>query len=132
MGTRATSGRSDARRLVRTVFCAYDREELPTAWLQVFRRFEQTMQRAGLRVRVRLAPLQDPPESFEVLIVPPELAERAVALGMDVRIVTVTRAGAGAAAAALVRELLEGSVLFAEARDPDDPTIVVRRGPEVL
>src|SRR5207244_4112468 len=48
--------------LVRTIVCSYTRDELPAAWLAVFRRFERVIERAGLRVRVRLDPLEELPE----------------------------------------------------------------------
>lgn len=118
--------------LVRTVVCGYSRDELPTSWLQVFRRFEHALKRTGLRVRVRLDPLEELPESYEVVVVAPELAERAAALAPGVRIVTATREDAAAAAATLVRELEQGTVLYAERADPNDPVIVVHRGPEIL
>jgi len=40
---------------------------------------------------VRLLPLDDLPESFEVLVVPPDLEGRARALGTKARLVTTTR-----------------------------------------
>ena len=83
-------------RLVRTIVCAYG-EELPTSWVQVFHRFERAVERAGLRIRVRLLPLDDLPESFEVLVVSPELREQAAALGTGARLVSATREFAGAA-----------------------------------
>ncbi|MGH2796822.1 MAG: hypothetical protein ACRDM0_03895, partial [Thermoleophilaceae bacterium] len=92
----ASSGR--APRLVRTVVCGYSRDELPVAWLQVFRRFEASLARARLRVRVRLVPLEELPEAFEVLIVPEHLRERAVAAAPDARLIVTAREAAHAAA----------------------------------
>lgn len=119
-------------RLVRDVVCVFTQAELPTSWLQVHRRFEHAVKRAGLRVRVRLLPIEDLPERFDVLVVPPELAERVAKLAPDAPIVRATRADAAAAAAALVREILEGTSLYAERADPNDPIIVRHRGPEIL
>src|SRR2546421_732810 len=87
--TSCTSSEPGARE-VRTVVCAYS-EELPAAWLQVFRRFERALAKARLRVRVRLLPLDDLPDTFEVLVVSPGLRERAEALGTGARIVSATR-----------------------------------------
>src|SRR6266511_1538136 len=50
------------------------------------------MVKAGLRIRVRLFPLEALPESFEVLVVPPELAEAATALDTGARLIVTTRA----------------------------------------
>ena len=118
--------------LVRTIVCTYTRQELPAPWLQVFRRFERIVERAGLRVRVRLDPLEELPESFEVIVVPPELRERARALAGDARVVATTRAEATAAANDLLRELEAGVTLRAERVRPGEPRIVVHRGPEIL
>lgn len=126
------AGRGGTARLVRTVVCCYTRAELPTSWLQVFRRFEHEVKRAGLRVRVRLEPLEELPESYEVVVVAPELLASAQAHAPEARIVTATRDGAAAAASALVRELVQGETLYAEHAAPDDPVIVVHRGGEIL
>jgi hypothetical protein len=119
-------------RLVRTIVCAYTREELPAAWLQVFRRFERMVERAGLRIRVRLEPLEALPEAFDVIVVPPELRARAAEVARDARIIATTRADATAAANDLLRELEAATELYAERVRPGEPKIVVHRGPEVL
>ena len=118
-------------RLVRTIVCAYG-DELPTSWVQVFHRFERAVEKAGLRVRVRLLPFDDLPESFEVLVVPPELEERARALATEARRVTTTRLSAPAAATELVGELANGGFLYAERVTPGEPKIVTHRGTDVL
>ena len=120
-----------SRRLVRIIVCAYG-DELPTSWLQVFHRFERAVERAQLRIRVRLLPLDDLPEGFEVLVVPPELKERAEALAMDARIVSTTRHHAATAANELLRDILRGEALYAEAAKPGEPKIVTHRGMDVL
>ena len=118
-------------RLVRTIVCAYG-DELPTSWVQVFHRFERAVEKAGLRVRVRLLPLDDLPESFEVLVVPPDLEQRVRALSTLARLVTTTRQGAPAAAAELIGELANGGLLYAERVKPGEPKIVTHRGTDVL
>jgi len=118
--------------LVRTIVCSYTRDELPAAWLAVFRRFERVIERAGLRVRVRLDPLEELPERFEVLVVPEELRERAESLAGVARVIATTRTDATTAANDLVRELQAGATLTAERRRPGEPRIVVHRGTEIL
>lgn len=128
----APADRGEGRRLVRTIVCAYSREELPTSWLQVFHRFERAAARSGLALRVRLLPLEELPETFEVLVVAPPLLPRAEALGSGARILSVTRGQAREAADGLLRELAGGGSIYAEAARPDAPRIVVRRGSEEL
>ena len=118
--------------LVRTIVCSYTRDELPAAWLQVLRRFERMIERAGLRIRVRLDPLEELPESYEVIVVPPELRERAAALAGQARLITTTRADATVAANELLHELESGVTLRADRMRPGEPKIVVHRGPEIL
>jgi len=120
------------RRLVRTIVCAYTQAELPTPWLAIFHRFERTMVKAGLRIRVRLFPLEALPESFEVLVVPPELAEAATALDTGARLIVTTRAEAPAAADALRREIELGETLHAEKVRPGEPKIMTHRGGDIL
>ena len=121
-----------SRRLVTTIVCAYSREELPAAWLQVFRRFERAVARAGLSIRVRLLPLEELPESFEVLVVAPELVPRAEALRTGARIIPTTRQDAASAVAALLRELESGESIYAESSRPGEPRVIVHRGSEIL
>lgn len=116
---------------MRTVVCAYS-DELPTAWLQVFHRFERQIAKAGLRIRVRLFTLERLPERFEVLVVPPELAERAASVGTGARVIATTRQGAAAAVDALLREIAQGRSLYAERARPGEPKIVIHRGIEEL
>ena len=112
--------------------CAFTRAELPTPWLAIFHRFERVMEKAGLRVRVRLFPLEDLPESFEVLVVPSELREAAEAIQTSARLIVTTRAGAPAAADELLREIERGDTLYAEKVRPGDPKIMSYRGSDVL
>lgn len=121
-----------SRRLVSTIVCAYTRDELPASWIQVFRRFERAVKRAGLRIRVRLSPLEDLPQTFEILVVPPELAERAAACGSGARIVATTRQQAGAAVEELLKEIETGRSIYAERAKPDEPVTIVHRGAEIL
>lgn len=120
------------RTLVRTIVCAYTRDELPTSWLQVHRRFEHEVKKAGLRIRVRLEPLEDLPDAYEIVVVPPDLRTRAYALAPEGRILTATREDCAQKAQDLVRYLELGETLYAERASPDEPMVVVHRGPEIL
>lgn len=120
------------RRLVRTIVCAYTQAELPTPWLAIFHRFEKVMQKTGLRIRVRLFPLEELPESFEILVVPPELREAAEALQTGARLIVTSRAEAPAAAADLLSEIERGLTLYAERVQPGDPQFITFRGAEIL
>lgn len=123
---------AEERRLVRTIVCAFIQAELPTPWLAIFHRFERVMQKAGLKVRVRLLPLETLPETFEVLVVPPELAKAGEAVQGDARLIITTRAGAPAAAAELLREIERGETLYAERVQPGEPKIMTHRGSDIL
>ena len=130
---RALSGQTSSDPLlVQTIVCAYTQAELPTPWLAIFHRFERVMQKAGLRIRVRLFPLEELPEGFEVLVVPPELQEAAEALQIGARIIVTTRAEAPAAADALLRELERGETLYADKVRPGEPKIMTHRGGDIL
>jgi len=132
---RAVSGQTSSgerARLVRTIVCAYVKTELPTPWLAIFHRFERVMAKAGLRIRVRLFPLETLPESFEVLVVPAELREAAEALQTGARIIVTSRAEAPAAADELLREIERGETLYAEKVRPGEPNIRTHRGSDVL
>jgi hypothetical protein len=122
----------EERRLVRTIVCAFTQAELPTPWLAIFHRFERTMEKAGLRIRVRLFPLEALPESYEVLVVPPELADAAAAIQTDARVIVTSRAEAPAAADALLREIELGETLYAEKVRPGEPKIMTHRGGDIL
>jgi len=122
----------EGRRLVRTIVCAYTQAELPTPWLAIFHRFERVMEKAELRIRVRLFPLEALPETFEVLVVPPELREAAEALQSGARLIVTTRAEAPAAADALLREIERGETLYAEKLRPGEPKIMTHRGGDIL
>jgi hypothetical protein len=90
------------------------------------------MQKAGLKIRVRLLPLEALPERYEILVVPPELQEAAEALQTGARMIVTSRAGAPAAAAELLREIEDGVTLYAEKVRPGEPTITTYRGSEIL
>lgn len=120
------------RKLVRTIVCAFTQAELPTPWLAIFHRFERVMEKAALRVRVRLFPIEALPETFEVLVVPPELAKAGEAVQGDARLIITTRAGAPAAAAELLREIERGETLYAERVQPGEPKIMTHRGSDIL
>jgi hypothetical protein len=118
--------------LVRTIVCAYTQAELPTPWLAIFHRFERVMEKAGLRIRVRLFPLEELPDGFEVLVVPPELREAAAALQTGARVIVTSRADAAAAADALLHEIEDGTTLYAEKVRPGEPKIMTHRGGDIL
>jgi hypothetical protein len=120
------------RILVRTIVCGFTQTELPTPWLAIFHRFERVMEKAGLRIRVRLFPLEKLPESFEVLVVPPELEAAAQALQTNARIIVTSRAEAPAAADLLLRELERGETLYADRVRPGEPKIMTHRGGDIL
>ena len=120
------------RVLVRTIVFAFTQTELPTPWLAIFHRFERVMEKAGLRIRVRLFPLEKLPESFEILVVPTELGDAAVALQTGARIIVTSRADAPAAADALLKEIERGETLYAEKVRPGEPKIMTHRGGDVL
>jgi hypothetical protein len=118
-------------RVIATIVCAFS-EELPTSWLQVFRRFEHAVNKAGLKIRVRLEPLEEMPEHYDLIVVSPELRARAeVVLGGAFLFVT-TRQSAADGADQLLREIARGDVIRAERADPDAPKIVTHRGMERL
>lgn len=122
----------EQRRLIRTIVCAYVQAELPTPWLATFHRFERVMEKAGLKIRVRLFPLEALPETFEVLVVPPELHEAAEAVQGGARLIVTTRGEAPAAAAALLKEIELGETLYAERVQPGDPKLMTHRGSDIL
>jgi hypothetical protein len=122
----------EERRLVQTIVCAYTQAELPTPWLAIFHRFERVMEKAGLRIRVRLFPLEALPESFEVLVVPPELGDAAQALQTGARLIVTSRPQAPAAADLLLREIERGETLYAEKVRPGEPKIMTHRGGDTL
>lgn len=116
---------------IRTIVCGYTVEELPVAWLRVFHRFEHAMSRARWRIRVRLFPIEELPDEVDILVVPPELAERAAAVRPDARIVVTTRERAAEAVDELLKQL-EAGTLSADRVRPGEPKIVVHRGSDIL
>ena len=121
-------------RVITTIVCAFTREELPTSWLQVFRRFEHAVAKAGWKIRVRLEPIEELPEHYDLLVVAPELrarAEAAIAKG-DAFLFMTTRQSAADGAEQLLREIARGDVIAAERADPNAPKIVTHRGMEML
>ncbi len=112
--------------------CGYTLAELPTSWVQIFRRCARAFARAKLDVRVRLDPLEELPESFEVLVVPLELRERALAVSGEARVVTMTRRDAAATIDALIAEIERGETLRADPVRPGAPRVVLVRGAREL
>ncbi len=119
-------------RVIRTIVCAFTREELPTSWLQVFRRFDHAVTKAGLKIRVRLDTLEEMPEHYDVVVVAPELRTRAEAVLGDAFLFVTTRQSAADGVEQLLREIARGDVIAAERADPNAPKIVTHRGMEML
>jgi len=119
-------------RMIRTIVFAFTREELPTSWLQVHRRFEHVVAKAGLKIRLRLEAIEDLPPEYDLLVVPPELRDRAEPFLRGAFLYVTTRQSAADAADALIREIARGEVLAAEPRDPNAPKIVTHRGMEIV
>ena len=124
-GTPSATPQPEAR-VIRTVVCAFADD------LQVFRRFEHSMKKAGLDVRVRLEPIEQLPEQFDVLVVSPALERRANQVGGDAIVMVTTRQTAASAADRLLAEIARGYPITAARKDPNAPHIVRRRGYEVL
>lgn len=120
-------------RVIATIVCAFTRDELPTSWLQVFRRFEHAVAKAGWKIRVRLEPIEELPEHYDLVVVSPELRSRAqAAITNGAFLFVTTRQSAAAAAEGLLRELARRDVLVADTADPNAPKIVTHRGMEML
>lgn len=119
-------------RMIRTIVFAFTREELPTSWLQVHRRFEHVVGKAGLKIRLRLEAIEDLPPEYDLLVVPPELREVAQRVLRGGFLYVTTRQSVADAADALMREIARGDVLTAEKADPNAPKIVTHRGMEII
>ena len=119
-------------RVIRTIVCTFSRDELPADDLQVFRRFEHAMKKAGLDVRVRLEPIEQLPEQYEVLVVSPALEAKANRIAADAIVMVTTRPTAAEAVDRLLSEIARGYPITAARKDPNAPVVVTRRGYEVL
>ena len=119
-------------RMIRTIVCAFTREELPTSWLQVHRRFEHLIGKGGLKIRLRLEAIEDLPPQLDLLVVPPELRETAERVRGDAFLFVTTRQSVADAADTLMREIARGEVVTAEKADPNAPKIVTHRGMEII
>jgi len=126
-----STGPSGAR-TIRTIVCAFTRDELPTGQLAIYRRFEHVFGKSGLKIRVRLEAIEDLPDAFDVLVVPAELRDRAKSVLGDAMLYVTTRESVAGAADELLREIKRGDVLTAEIADPNAPKIVKHRGMEIL
>ena len=118
--------------VIRTIVCAFSRAELPADDLQVYRRFEHAVKKAGWDIRVRLEPIEQLPPSYEVLVVSPALRESAQRIGGDAILMVTTRQTAAAAVDKLLAELERGFPITAARKDPNAPKIVTHRGMEIL
>ncbi len=114
-----------------TLVCGYTLEELPVSWLRVFHRFEHAMSRSRWHVRVRLFPIEELPEEVDILVVPPELEERARRARPGLRVIVTTREDAAAAVQSVMSEL-ETGLIVADVERPGEPRIISHRGTEVL
>lgn len=117
---------------MRTIVCSYSRDELPVSWLRVFHRLEREVAKAGLRIRVELAPLEELPEAFEVLVIHPSLLGLAETGAKGACLLGATRENANTVVDELMRELASGESLYAERVTPGEPRIRVHRGPNML
>jgi hypothetical protein len=119
-------------RVVKRVVCGYRLGFLPGEWLQTWRRLDRVLQRAELKVKATLSPLEELPEDTDILVVPPDLREAANEAAPPGTPILVTPASAAAGAFAdLVKRLEAGTELTAERVDPeeaDGPKIVSYRG----
>lgn len=118
--------------LIRTIVCAYTVDEMTIDAAQVHRRFENAVAKADWAIRVRLEPIEDLPDAFEVLVVPPELRERGRERAGGAHLIVASRQNAASACGLLLREIEKGELFTATRRDPKAPKIVKRRGFEVL
>lgn len=119
-------------RTIRTIVCAFSKDELPESDVQVYRRFEYAMRKAGWAIRVRLEPIEALPEHYDVLVVSPALRGAAEKLENDALLVVTTRQNAGPAVDQLLREIERGDPIRAERADPNAPKMVTHRGMEIL
>jgi hypothetical protein len=119
-------------RVIRTIVCGFSRAELPADDLQVFRRFEHSVRKAGWDIRVRLEPIEQLPPSYDVLVVSAALRESAERIAGDAILMVTTRQTAAAAVDKLLAELERGFPLTAARKDPNAPKIVTHRGMEIL
>ena len=129
---RSTVISGPAPRQIDTIVCAFTRDELPTSHLQIFRRFEHAVAKAGWKIRVRLEALEEMPPHYDVLVVPPELRDRALARLGDAFLFVTTRQSAADGATELLREIARGDVIAAERADPNAPRLVTHRGMVIL
>jgi hypothetical protein len=121
-----------APRLVRKIVCVYRQGVLPGEWLQTWRRLDRLLNRAGLKIRAVLEPLEDLPADADLIVVEPELREAAEAvIPAGVPLLLTTPPTAASDFADLVRRLEAGTELTAERVDPSEaggPNIVTYRG----
>ncbi len=94
---------------------------LPGEWLQTWRRLDRVLNRAQLKVKATLSPLEELPEDTGILVVPPDLREAARDAAVPGTPILVTPASSAAGAFAdLVARLEAGTEVRAEKFDPDE------------
>ncbi len=79
-----------APRVTRRIVCGYERELLPTWWLQVHRWVKTRLEREGALVQVDLLPVSDLPPDVDLLIVAPEVLHGARESAPGVECVAIT------------------------------------------
>jgi hypothetical protein len=124
-------------KVVRRVVVSYKLGWLPGEWLQAWRRLDRVFNRANLRVKATLAPLEDLPEDTDILVVGPDLREAANnAVPEGTPILVMPASAAAGAFAELVTKLEAGTEFTAEKFDPAEeaqkPKIVTYRGHTIV
>jgi hypothetical protein len=131
-----TTAPGKAPKLVRRVVCSYQTGWLPGDWLQTWRRLDRVFDRANLKVKATLAPLEDLPEDTDILVVPPELREAARQAAKPGTPILVTPAASAAGAFADLVERLQAATEFSAEpltdADREAPRIVTYRGHTLL
>ena len=79
-----------APRVARRIVCGYQRELLPTWWLQVHRWVKTRLERERALVQVDLLPVSDLPADVDLLIVAPEVLHGARENAPSVECVAIT------------------------------------------
>jgi hypothetical protein len=115
MGHEGLSLAAAGPKMVRRVVCGYRLGSLPGDWLRTWRRLDRALDGANLKVTAVLAPLEDLPDSVDILVVSPDLREAAHASAPPGTPILVTPAASAAGAFDdLVARLEAGAQFTAE------------------
>ncbi len=120
-------------RMIKHIVCGYRLGSLPGEWLQTWRRLDRLIHRSGFKIKVTLDTLEAMPDTTDILVVPPELRDKARDAAPGAILLITTASNAPAAFADLVRRLEAGTEITAEREEPDGqtrPRIVTYRGYE--